>query len=120
VTLDSSPYLDDQLLLGSGADPLSIAVIGPDEDVPSSRLIRQMAGSVTGQPAPQGKNKGLIFGSFGRSFSSKITAEETLSITRLTPDPVYGGTTLGATQPDATVNIPGTFMKGADGQWDHR
>jgi hypothetical protein len=90
------------------------------EDSPISRLIRQMARSATGQPASQGKKKGFSFKSLGRSFSSKIAAEATLSFTRLTPDPDYGGTTLGAIQPDATVNIPGTFMKGADGQWDHR
>ena len=74
------------------------------EDSPISRLIREMAGSVTGQPVPQGKKKGFSFRSLGRKSAA---AEEPLSITpRSTPGPVHGGATLGATQPDARANTP--------------
>ena len=58
------------------------------EDSPISRLIRQMASSVTGQPAPQGKKKGFSFGSLRRSASARNGAtEEPLSITEFIPTP---------------------------------
>jgi|SRR5271157_444934 len=77
------------------------------EDSPISRLIREMAGAVTGQPVPQGKKKGFSFRSLGRKSAA---AEEPLSITRVTPGPVYSGTTPSATQPEARANVPEPFV----------
>ena len=77
------------------------------EDSPISRLIREMAGSITGLPVPQGKKKGFSFRSLGRKSAA---AEEPLSITRTTTVPVHGGTTPGATQPEARANTPEPFV----------
>jgi Flp pilus assembly CpaE family ATPase len=75
------------------------------EDSSISRLIREMASAVTGLPVPQEKKKGFSFLGLGRGSSGKSGAtEESLSITRVTPGPVNGGSAHGATQSEARAN----------------
>ena len=75
------------------------------EDSPISRLIRQMASSVTGQPAPRGKKKGFIFGSLRRSASARNGAtEKPLSVTEFIP------TSASALRPFVRANTADPFV----------
>ena len=85
------------------------------EDSPISRLIRQMARSACGLPTTPEKEKGTGFSlkSFSRSISARIsTPEEAPAITQpgLAPGQDNAGAASGATQPDATANIPGNSV----------
>jgi Flp pilus assembly CpaE family ATPase len=99
-------------------------------DSPISRLILEMASSVTGVPVPQEKRKGFSLKGLGKSITEKIATDKPASGTNGTgsgasatavvpgtaaavdwpaPEPIPYGTALSAVQLNATATVPGSF-----------
>jgi Flp pilus assembly CpaE family ATPase len=78
------------------------------EDSSISRIIREMASTFTGLPVPQEKKKGFSFKGFGRGNSAKASAsaDEPLSITRVTPQSVTPSAAPAPPQPVARPAAP--------------
>jgi Flp pilus assembly CpaE family ATPase len=103
-------------------------------DSPISRLILEMASSVTGVPIPQEKRKGFSLKGLGKSITEKIATPEKpgsvvsgspngastgtasaatgaeAAVDWPVPEDIPYGTALGATQLNATATVPGTFV----------
>jgi len=80
-------------------------------DSPVSRLIREMASSVTGHPIPLEKTKGFHFRGLGRNTSAKnMGNEEALGIAGLTSGPVSRETTANANRPQAKAGVAETIV----------
>jgi Flp pilus assembly CpaE family ATPase len=98
-------------------------------DSPISRLILEMASSVTGVPVPQEKRKGFSLKGLGKNISDKKPASEkaasepsaaaaaaaiapgtVASVEWSAPDSIPYGTQLGSDQLNASANVPGTFV----------
>jgi Flp pilus assembly CpaE family ATPase len=98
-------------------------------DTPISRLILEMASSVTGVPVPQEKRKGgFSLKGLGKSITEKIATDKPTNGTNGTsssatavapgtaasvewpaPEPIPYGTPLSAVQLNATATVPGSF-----------
>ena len=77
------------------------------EDSSISRIIREMASTITGIPVPQEKKKGFSFKGFGRGNSAKSApADEPLSITRVTPSPASGSAAPAPAPPAPKESAP--------------
>jgi Flp pilus assembly CpaE family ATPase len=95
-------------------------------DSPISRLILEMASSVTGNPVQlEAKKKGFSFKAFGRSVADKITpSDEPVNIINFprqpssgppsvkwkAPEPIPFGSSLGPHQLNAEANGPGSLV----------
>jgi Flp pilus assembly CpaE family ATPase len=90
-----------------------------------SRLILEMASSVTGVPVPQEKKKGFSLKGFGKTITEKIATSEkpptilaakpaapgaAPSVEWSNPEPITYGTPLGDAQLNATASVPGSFV----------
>jgi hypothetical protein len=98
--------------LGGAEDQTTTALVRSAHS-PISRLIGQMAGSDSGLSATPEKRTGFSLKNFGRSLWAEIsTAGKTPAITQLglAPGQDNAGAAPGATQPDATANIPGNTV----------
>jgi Flp pilus assembly CpaE family ATPase len=96
-------------------------------DSPISRLILEMASSVTGVPVPQEKRKGFSLKGLGKSITEKIATDKPVNGTAPgvtatasapgtaaavdwpTPEPIPYGTALSAVQLNATASVSGSF-----------
>jgi Flp pilus assembly CpaE family ATPase len=104
----------------NSATPLSL------DDSPISRLILEMASSVTGHPisSPE-KKKGFSFKGFGRSITEKIATPDKPAVVAgatpaiagtaptvewSTPEQIACGTPLGPDQLNAMASVAGTFV----------
>jgi len=77
------------------------------EDSSISRIIREMASTITGIPVPQEKKKGFSFKGFGRGSSAKSApADEPLSITRVTPSPASSSAAPAPAPPEPKERTP--------------
>ena len=117
---------DGMRQMQSTATPLSLA------DSPTSRLMLEMACSVTGHPVPKVKKKAFSFRDLGKgSTESNSTADNLPAVLTAkpvaistkpanpgaaptvewkTPAPITCGTALSDTQLNATASVPGTFV----------